>query len=61
MAGHRDGSNGSLSNVGSSGNYWSSTVVGNPSGHWYISFHSSYAGNGLTNMASGTAVRCLKD
>jgi hypothetical protein len=50
---------GSLGNVGSSGNYWSSTVAsGNPS---LLQFDSSGAGMGDIGRAGGDSVRCIKD
>jgi hypothetical protein len=59
MAGYRGHSNGSLSNVGTSGHYWSSTVSGPTSRS--LHFGSSSAGMGTADRARGVAVRCLKD
>jgi uncharacterized protein (TIGR02145 family) len=59
VAGYRDGSNGSLNNVGSFGNYWSSTVGGAFSR--YLLFGSSIAGMGSSRRAYGLSLRCLKD
>ena len=59
MAGYRSYNDGSLSNVGSYGYYWSST--GNGTGAWYPHFNSGSADvfNGV--RAFGFSVRCLKD
>ena len=59
MAGYRNDSNGSLSNVGSDGNYWSSTVSGAYSRGLY--FYDSLANMYDYYRASGNSVRCLKD
>ncbi|MGI6479932.1 MAG: hypothetical protein ACOX0M_10905 [Salinivirgaceae bacterium] len=59
VAGSRNSSNGSLSNVGSNGSYWSSTVDGTNSR--YLNFNSSNAIMGSNNRARGLSVRCLKD
>jgi hypothetical protein len=59
MAGYRDGSNGSLSDVGSYGFYWSSTVSGtNARG---LLFSSSAAVMHTSSRVAGGSVRCLKD
>jgi uncharacterized protein (TIGR02145 family) len=59
VAGYRLYSNGSLSNVGSYGNYWSSTVVGTYSRYLY--FFSSNAYMSSSSRANGFSVRCIKD
>ena len=59
MAGNRNNSNGSLNNVGSNGNYWSSTVDGTYSRN--LLFNSSNAFMYSYNRAIGFSVRCLKD
>jgi uncharacterized protein (TIGR02145 family) len=59
MAGSRSPSNGSLGNVGSFGNYWSSTVSGTNASFWY--FTSSDIGMRLEGRAVGFSVRCIKD
>ena len=59
VAGNRDGSNGSLVNVGSFGYYWSSTVDGSNSRSLY--FNSSFAYMFSNLRADGSSVRCLKD
>ena len=59
VAGNRNNSNGSLNNVGSNGNYWSSTVDGTRSRSLY--FYSSHAGMYSDGRAYGISVRCLKD
>lgn len=59
VAGNRNNSNGSLGNVGSNGNYWSSTVDGTNSRN--LNFNSSDANMNSNNRANGFSVRCLKD
>jgi len=59
VAGYRSGSNGSLSTVGSSGYYWSSTVDGTNSRR--LGFYSSGARMTSYSRAGGFSVRCLKD
>ena len=59
VAGNRNNSNGSLNNVGSNGNYWSSTVDGTNSRN--LNFNSSNANMNTNNRANGNSVRCLKD
>ena len=59
MAGNRNNSNGSLNNVGTNGNYWSSTVSGTNARN--LNFNSSNANMNTNNRANGNAVRCLKD
>jgi len=59
VAGFRSYSNGSLLNVGSGGDYWSSTVVGAYSRNLYF-----YSGNANVNSnyrVNGFSVRCIKD
>jgi uncharacterized protein (TIGR02145 family) len=52
--------NGSLSGVGSDGYYWSSTVNGVNSHHFY--FSDTNAGNDIPDdRASGGSIRCLKN
>ncbi len=58
VAGYR-GINGSFVNVGSGGNYWSSTVGGTHSRRLY--FHSSGATMLTNSRALGVSVRCIKD
>lgn len=58
-AGYRSGSNGSLSNFGSSGRYWSSTVSGSNARYMY--FNSSHAFMSSSRRAYGGSVRCIKD
>jgi len=58
-AGYRYYSSGSLYNVGSYGNYWSSSVVG--SGSYYLVFDGGGAGMYRYSRAFGCTVRCLKD
>ncbi len=58
-AGYRNRTNGSLVNVGSFGDYWSSTVSGSYAR--YLVFNSSNAGMDTGNRAFGFSVRCLKD
>jgi uncharacterized protein (TIGR02145 family) len=59
MAGNRNNSNGSLNNVGSNGNYWSSTVSGTNASN--LNFNSSNANMNTNNRANGFSVCCLKD
>ena len=59
LAGNRNNSNGSLNNVGTNGNYWSSTVSGTNSRN--LNFNSSNANMNDNNRANGLTVRCLKD
>jgi hypothetical protein len=59
MAGNRNNSNGSLNNVGTNGNYWSSTVSSTNSRN--LNLNSSNANINTNNRANGNAVRCLKD
>ena len=59
VAGIRDYSSGSLTNVGANGRYWSSAVSGTNSRHLY--FDSSYASMNPIYRAFGLTVRCLKD
>ena len=59
VAGNRNNSNGSLNNVGSKGNYWSSTVDGTNSRN--LNFNSSNANMNSNNRANGNSVCCLKD
>ncbi len=59
MTGSRNGSSGSLDNVGSSGGYWSITVSNIQSkplqfGRWNANHHPAY-------RATGLSVRCIKD
>jgi uncharacterized protein (TIGR02145 family) len=59
VAGARNDSNGSLSDVGSRGYYWSSTLSGTYS--QLLNFSSSTAGMSSLNRANGRSIRCLKD
>jgi uncharacterized protein (TIGR02145 family) len=59
MAGYRDLSNGSLYNVGSSGDYWSSTVSGTFARSLYCGSSNAYMDTNY--RANGFSVRCLKD
>jgi uncharacterized protein (TIGR02145 family) len=59
VAGHRNLSDGSFSNVGSGGRYWSSTV--SSTGSRNLFFFSSDALMDTNNRALGFSVRCLKD
>jgi hypothetical protein len=59
MAGSRDNSSGSLSNVGSYSFYWSSTVSGGLSRR--LDFGSSDADMLTVYRANGYSVRCFKD
>ena len=59
VAGYRGNSTGALTTVGSSGNYWSSTVSGTYAR--YLLFTSSNANMYAGNRASGFSVRCIKE
>jgi uncharacterized protein (TIGR02145 family) len=59
VAGSRSSSNGSLNTVGSSGNYWSSTVAGTNSRYFYLAINSAVMTSSY--RAHGRSVRCLKD
>jgi uncharacterized protein (TIGR02145 family) len=59
MAGNRDLNNGTFSNVGSGGRYWSSTVNGTGSRNLY--FFSSNAYMDDNYRANGFTVRCIKN
>jgi uncharacterized protein (TIGR02145 family) len=59
MAGYRRSSDGSLSDVGTFGNYWSSTVPDSYAHDLY--FNSSNAGFAVDDRANGNSVRCIKD
>ena len=59
VGGNRNNSNGSLNNVGTNGNYWSSTVSSTNSRN--LNFNSSNANMNNNNRANGFSVRCLKD
>ncbi len=48
-----------FNNVGSNGNYWSSTVSGTNAR--YLTFYSSNAAMNSNNRANGFSVRCIKD
>ncbi|HMA59575.1 MAG TPA: FISUMP domain-containing protein, partial [Halanaerobiales bacterium] len=58
-AGTRTCLSASLGNVGSDGNYWSSSVDG--TGARYLFFYSSDVYFHSTNRANGLSVRCLRD
>ena len=59
LAGGRNLGDGSLGNVGSYGNYWSSAVNGTYA--YFLDFGSGIANVSLNFRASGISVRCLKD
>jgi uncharacterized protein (TIGR02145 family) len=59
MAGARNSINGSLFDVGSVGNYWSST--GSTTYSRCLSFTSSIANMNTNNRAYGLSVRCIKN
>ena len=58
-AGYRLPSNGSLSNVGTDGLYWSSTIDGTNA--FYLGFGSIYVQMWPFDRAGGFSVRCIKD
>jgi uncharacterized protein (TIGR02145 family) len=59
VSGNRNNSNGALNNVGSNGNYWSSTVSGTNATNRNFNATGTNANN--NNRANGLTVRCLKD
>jgi uncharacterized protein (TIGR02145 family) len=59
VAGYRNNSNGSLSNVDSGGAYWSGTV--SIADSRLLAFNSSSASTATPYRALGASVRCLKD
>jgi uncharacterized protein (TIGR02145 family) len=59
LAGYRDYSRGALTDEGSTGNYWSSTVSGSDARS--LGFDSSFAGMGSGTRADGFSVRCIKE
>ena len=59
VAGYRNFSTGALTSVGSSGNYWSSTVSGTNAR--YLGFTSSTAIMYANSRAYGFSVRCIKE
>jgi len=59
VAGNRNNNSGSLNNVGSNGNYWSSTVNGINSRN--LNFNSSNANvDNSNNRANGFSARCMR-
>jgi hypothetical protein len=58
-AGNRNYSNGQLIDVGTNGNYWSSTVNGTNA--WNLNFNSADSNMNNNNRANGFSVRCLQD
>ena len=59
VAGYRNNSNGTLINVGSNGNYWSSSVSGTNARN--LNFNSSNANMNSNNRANGFSARCIKE
>lgn len=59
LVGARDYINGSLDNLGISGNYWSSSVSGSNARHFNINSFGFIFGTAF--RAFGMAVRCIKD
>jgi len=59
-AGYRSSTNSVLNSVGSTGNYWSSSVNGTSA--YYLSFTTTTVSSGnSTNRALGGSVRCVED
>jgi uncharacterized protein (TIGR02145 family) len=58
-AGFRSYYDGTLTNRGANGGYWSSTE--NDSFAWYLGFNSSSANTSNSNRASGFSVRCVSE
>jgi len=59
-AGYLRGSNGSLSNRGSSGYYWSSAQSSSLNG-WGLYFDSGHSNMRYSGKADGVSLRCLRD
>jgi uncharacterized protein (TIGR02145 family) len=59
LAGYRDGTNGTLMNVGGEGKYWSRNVSGTDSRHLDIDGISS--GMQSLNRSRGRTIRCIKE
>jgi hypothetical protein len=59
VGGYRNRSSGSLVNVGSWGNYWSSVVDGSDTP--ILNFYGSYASVGSFSRAYGFSVRCIQN
>ncbi|MDR3350668.1 MAG: hypothetical protein LBN98_03325 [Prevotellaceae bacterium] len=57
LAGNANGS--SMNNVGSNGNYWSSTE-NDTNNAYYMNFNTSNANTNNTNKNNGFQVRCVK-
>ena len=58
VAGGNRNNNGSLNNVGSNGNYWSSSVSGSNARN--LNFNSSNANMNSNNRVNGRSVRCTR-
>ncbi len=58
--GIRNNSNGSLSNQGSNGYYWSSTQNGNTNGYYWNFNNGNSNLNNNADKANGFSVRCVK-
>lgn len=59
LAGGRSSSDGSLTGIDSSGNYWSCTTYSTETSR--LTFNSSYAYTSSIRRAFGRSVRCIKD
>ncbi|GHV36410.1 hypothetical protein FACS1894178_7590 [Bacteroidia bacterium] len=59
-AGYRNYSDGSLNNVGTNGNYWSSTPNGSENAY-NLNFNSSNANTNNNNRKNGQSVRCVAE
>lgn len=60
VSGNRNRTNGSMNNVGSNGNYWSSSIDGSNARN--LNFNSSGVNtSNSNNRANGLTVRCIKD
>jgi len=57
--GNRNRTNGSLNNVGTNGNYWSSVV--SDTNAWNLNFNGSDSNMNSNNRANGFSVRCVQD
>jgi Fibrobacter succinogenes major domain (Fib_succ_major). len=60
VAGNRNRTSGGMNNVGSNGNYWSSSVTGTNARHLNVNGGDVNPAN-TNNRGNGFSVRCLKD
>lgn len=60
-SGYRNNTNGSLSNVGTAGGYWSASLLDAGYGYSLVFFSSSVTPSASNNRAFGLAVRCVQE